>query len=492
MPQVTFPARCAVAVIAGEHLMSQVYPAAVPIEAFLDDIVELFDAELKRRGLSGLENVAYELHRANGTRLDITRSLDELGVEDGAAIMLVPAAEGDSFEPQYESLSTGLARVGRKLFDPVTPDTAAHTGIAILAMIVTTIFGLAVDARAHTDSLAPALSAAAVGMMCAGGAASVLRWWPGRAELLDGAAWLSVPLLAVGAGFAAPGPLGAPHVFIATLAAAVLSVAVVMLTGRGTTAAAAVVSLCAMAWLAATVRMWWAVPSQWLGMFALIELLVLITMAPTLALWAARIRPPHFGSITGRDLFRRGDGLPTDSVAPVAEDTGDDQAPDGTPSGSALEADARRANGAMTGICVATAVALPIAVWTTLMPGGTRGMAAAALAALFVVIFVSRGRAFADKRQAVALVCGAAAAVCAAVIRYALHTSPGSSVGLIWGTVVLIGFAAAVLVSALLVPMTRFTPLVRMVAEWVELAAIVAAFPLAAWVGGLFTWVRMR
>lgn len=491
MPQVTFPARCAVAVICGEHLMSQVYPAAVPIEVFLDDIVELFDEELKRRGLSGLENVAYELQRANGTRLDITRSLDELGVEDGAAIMIVPAADGDSFEPQYESLSTGLARAGRKLFDPVTPEAASHTAVAILAMIATAICALAVNARAHTDSLAPALSTAVVGMMCVGGAASVWRWWPGQTKLLDGGAWLSVPMLAVGAGFAAPGQLGASHVFIATLAVAVLSIAVATLTGRGTTAAAAVVTLCALAWLAATVRMWWAVPSRWLGIFALIELLVILTMAPTFALWAARIRPPHFGSITGRDLFRRGDGLPTDAVAPVTDYTGDDQA-DGTPSGSALEADARRANGAMTGICVATAIALPIAVWTTLMPGGASDVAAAVLAALFVVIFVSRGRAFADKRQAVSLVCGAAAAVCAAVIRYVLHAPPGSSAGLLWGTTVLIGFAAAVLVAALLVPLTRFTPMVRMVTEWVELAAIVAAFPLAAWVGGLFTWVRMR
>ena len=53
-------------------------------------------------------------------------------------------------------------------------------------------------------------------------------------------------------------------------------------------------------------------------------------------------------------------------------------------------------------------------------------------------------------------------------------------------------FAAAGLAAALLVPVTRFTPLVRMVAEWLELAAIVAALPLAAWIGGLFTWVRMR
>jgi hypothetical protein len=53
-------------------------------------------------------------------------------------------------------------------------------------------------------------------------------------------------------------------------------------------------------------------------------------------------------------------------------------------------------------------------------------------------------------------------------------------------------FAGAGLAAALLVPVTRFTPLVRMVAEWLELAAIVIALPLAAWVGGLFAWVRMR
>jgi hypothetical protein len=47
-------------------------------------------------------------------------------------------------------------------------------------------------------------------------------------------------------------------------------------------------------------------------------------------------------------------------------------------------------------------------------------------------------------------------------------------------------------VAALLVPITRFTPLVRMIAEWLEIAAIIAALPLAAWIGGLFNWVRMR
>src|SRR5581483_11599315 len=68
--KVSFPARCAVAVVCGDHLVSQVYPASVPVEMFIDNIVELLDEELKRRGLPGLDlGMGYELHKSNGVRL---------------------------------------------------------------------------------------------------------------------------------------------------------------------------------------------------------------------------------------------------------------------------------------------------------------------------------------------------------------------------------------------------------------------------------------
>jgi type VII secretion integral membrane protein EccD len=153
---------------------------------------------------------------------------------------------------------------------------------------------------------------------------------------------------------------------------------------------------------------------------------------------------------------------------------------------------AARANGVLTGICVAVAVALPGAAWAALMPGRPRRTAAAILVLLFVLIFISRGRAFADRRQAVALVCGAVGAFCSGVANYVVHANTGSGAALLWSAVVLVGFAGAGLAAALLVPATRFTPLIRMMAEWLELVAIVAALPLAAWIGGLFSWVRMR
>lgn len=496
MAKVSFPARCAVAVVCGENLISQVYPASVPVEVFLEDVIELLNGELRRRGLTGLDpGIGYQLNRANGTTLDVTKTLDELGVEDGTTLVLVPAAEGEPFEPQYESLSTGLARVGKRLFQPVTATTAAHTAIAIVAMIAATLLALTVRNRLHSDSLLPALVAGAAGLLAAAGAVTVWRWWPRQSDVLSGFGWVAVPLLSVAAAGAAPGRVGAAQVFIAALTVGVLTWTLVSLTRRHYTASATVMTLCGLGGLAAGARMWRPVQGQWLGMGALIALLLLLSLAPTFALWAARIRPPHFGSITGRDLFRRADGSPVDTVSPVETDEdgeADEPSPDTTPRGAQLAAAARRANEVLTGICIAAGLTLPIAVWATLMPGRPRGVAAAVLCGLLILIFVSRGRAYADRRQAVALVLGAAAAVCAGVARYVLHWPADSWAPLLWGATLLIGFAAIGLVAALLVPVTRFTPLVRMITEWLEPAAIVVAMPLAAWIGGLFTWVRMR
>ena len=493
MAKVAFPARCAVAVVCGEHLVSQVYPASVPVEVFIDNIVELLNDELKRRGLTGLESgVGYELHKANGVRLDVTKTLDELGVEDGATLVLVPAVEGDSFEPQYESLSTGLARVGKRLFEPVTATTAAHTSLAILAMISAAVLAMAVRNRIAGDSMVPSIVTGVLGLLTIGGAAGAARWWPRRADLIGGFAWISVPLLAVSLGAGAPGAVGAAHLFISALAAAMLTCGVAVLTGRYINVAATVVTLCGLGGAIAAARMWRPVPAQWLGMCTLVILLFLLTLSPTIALWSARIRPPYFGSVTGRDLFRRSAGLPVDAVSPVDEAVEEEMSPDTTPRGAQIAAAAVRANNVLTGICVGASLALPAAVWATLMPGHHRSGYAVVLAGLFVLIFISRGRAFADKRQAIALVLGAAAAACVGVIKYVWHAPAASSDAVLWGALLLAGFGAAGLVAALLVPITRFTPLVRMVAEWLEIAAIIAALPLAAWIGGLFNWVRMR
>ena len=71
------------------------------------------------------------------------------------------------------------------------------------------------------------------------------------------------------------------------------------------------------------------------------------------------------------------------------------------------------------------------------MPGHHRSGSAVVLAGLFVLIFISRGRAFADKRQAVALVCAAAAAGCVGVVKYVCTRRRPRRTPLLWGALLL-------------------------------------------------------
>lgn len=488
MTTVTVPSRCAVAVVCTEHVVAQVYPSSVPIEVFLDDVVELISDDLRRRGVPGLDPTAsYELQRANGSRLDVTRTLDELGIGDGATLVLEAATQGEAFEPHYESLSTGLARVGRQLFPPVTERTAVVAAVSILGMMTVSLLGLAGWARAGDGMTLTGLVSVAGGTAIAVGALCVRRWWPGHTDLLIGLSWNAIPLLALGAAAATPGRLGSPHVLIAALAGLFCTAGALAFTGRTVPVGAAVITLCAVAAVLAVIRVWQPVPGQRLAIGTLVGLLFLLTMAPTVALQAARIRPPHFGSVTGRDLFRRRDGMPADAVSPVEGEAEEES--DTTPTAASIVASAVRANAVLTGICVAAAITLPVAVWAAMSPGRPYSNAAAILAALMVVIFLSRARAFADRRQAVSLVWGAAAAFCAGVARQVVATGGGA---VLWGAVLLLGFGAAALAAALLVPVTRFTPLVRMVVEWLELICAAVALPLAVWICGVFAWIRLR
>lgn len=173
-------------------------------------MVELFDADLKRKGFDGVALPAgsYELHKINGVRLDINKSLDELGVQDGDTLVLVPRVAGESFEPQYESLSTGLAAMGKwlgrdggdRMFAPVTSLTAAHTAMAIIAMAVGVVLALTLRTRTITDSPVPAAMAGGIGVLLVIGALVVWWGWRERRDLFSGFGWLTAAMTSLALG----------------------------------------------------------------------------------------------------------------------------------------------------------------------------------------------------------------------------------------------------------------------------------------------------
>ncbi|WP_156688645.1 type VII secretion integral membrane protein EccD [Mycobacterium sp. Marseille-P9652] len=503
--KVAFPARCAVNISYEKHLCSQVFPAGIPVEGFFEGMVELFDADLKRKGFEGVALPAgsYELHKINGVRLDINKSLDELGVQDGDTLVLVPRVDGESFEPQYESLSSGLAAMGRwlgrdggdRMFAPVTPLTAAHTAIAVVAMAAAVVAGLTLRARTFSDGIVPTAVAGATGALLVVATAVVRSGWRERRDMFSGFAWLSVVLLAVAGACAPPGRLGAPHALIGLVVVILGAVAIGVMTQKRwqTAAVTAVVTVCGIVAAVALVRMFRPAAPQVLAICVLVLLLILVRMTPMIALWVARVRPPHFGSITGRDLFARREGMPVDTVSPVSEDETEDEdneLTDITARGAAIAASARLVNAVQVGVCVGVSIVLPAAVWGVLAPGRPWEWLALLVAGLVVGIFITQGRGFAAKYQAVALVCGASAAVCAGVVRYALAEPRDVAAGLLWPAVAVACFAALGLAAALLVPAVRFRPFIRLAVEWAEVLALIVLLPAAAALGGLFSWLR--
>jgi type VII secretion integral membrane protein EccD len=475
------------------------------MEGFFEGMVELFDADLKRKGFDGIALPAgsYELHKINGVRLDINKSLDELGVQDGDTLVLVPRVDGDSFEPQYESLSTGLAAMGKwlgrdggdRMFAPVTPLTAAHTAVAVIAMAVGVVVALTLRARTFTDGPVPAAVSGAVGALLLVATLVVRSGWRERRDLFSGFAWLAVLSLAAAGACAPPGVLGAAHGLIGAVVM-ILGAIAIGVTARNrwqTAVVTAVVTVCGILAAVAAVRMFRPASAQVLAVCVLVGLLFLVRMAPLIALWVARVRPPHFGSITGRDLFARREGMPIDTVSPVSEDESEDEdneLTDITARGAAIAASARLVNAVQVGLCVGVAVVLPAAVWGVLTPGRQWAWLALVVAGLVVGIFLTQGRGFAAKYQAIALVCGASAAVCAGVVKYAVAAPKDAMTGLMWPVVAVATFAGLGLAAALLVPAMRFRPFIRLTVEWVEVLAFIVLLPAAAALGGLFTWIR--
>lgn len=524
--KVAFPARCAVSLAYDKHLVSQVFPAGIPVEEFFEGMVELLDEDLKHHGFDGvaLPPGSYELHKVNGVRLDITRSLDDLGVQDGDTLVLVPVVGGDSFEPQYESLSSALAATARRLgtrpefqctecghkadeqtvsrllnvkvdrmFAPVTALTAAHTAVGLLAMAVLVVSALGVRARTFSDGWPPAAVLVGLGGLLTLGAAVVRQNWPARDDLFSGFGWLAVIALSCSALCAAPGPLGAPHLLIGVTVLALGAIGLSVLLRSQTAVTTAIVTSAGIGGAAAAARMWHPVSPQVIGICTLLGLLMLLRMSPTIALWVARVRPPYFGSITGRDLFARRANMPIDTVSPVTPEDGEDDEDDLvdiSARGTAIAASARLINAVQVGMCVAIAATLPIAVWMVLAPGSAHQRGAVVLCGLVAGLFITQGRGFAGRVQAIALVGGACAAVLTGIVKYALAEPGNTAGGFLWPSAAVAVFAALGVAAGLLVPETKFVPWIRLAVEWLEVLAFIVVGVLGAWLGGLFVWVR--
>ena len=281
--------------------------------------------------------LGYELNRANGTRLDVTKTLQRQNSENLSKTVRrwcwTTCIRRRELCAAVRIVVPGLARVGKKYFQPVTLESAAHTAIAIVAMIGLTILGLAV--RTGCQQVAGSRHRHG-GRWSAGRQRSVRRVAlvarahrsaqrvrMGRGAVTgDGMRYRAAGQRRGGACLHRSDWLRGSHVRAGHADRASLH------------DRSGLHALCASGSIVAGARMWRPVHGQWLGMGTLDHIAAAAEREATFALSTARIRPPHFGSITGRDMFRRSDGAPVETVSPVEEGVDEDQPnPDTAPQG---------------------------------------------------------------------------------------------------------------------------------------------------------------
>jgi type VII secretion integral membrane protein EccD len=482
------PSSCRVSILVGDsHQIDLVLPSAVPLSALADATRDAVNRILRTRGDDELPLGSYEFTRVAGmTALTADLSLAAQGVADGELLALVPAGTGQRYGPNIENVSTALARFAQAHFPVVSARDAGAVGAALtaaaLAVAAVIVWRLRWASGGNWVPAAVFATAAAVLVL----AALVCSRTTAPRSVVDGTAWAALVAAAL-AG--ATGPHGAhpsaPHAFLASLVTIVGSLMLARFTGRHQTAAAAVITVAAAGFAAATVRMFFDVPGQRIAIVMLIAVLVAARVAPAMGLWMARVPRQSFGSITGRDLFARAPGQPEDTVSPV-----ESAAHDVTLRGAQVAEVARRSNRVLTGTLLGVGVVELVSSWFAIMPGSGSQWPSVTVVAVIALILVLRARGFRDRRHAITVVCAASLSLISIPAHYGLHAPPSTTATGLWAAAAVLAVAVAGLIAGATVPSHLFSPPVRQVVEYVEYLLMALVIPFSAWAIGLLQFIR--
>lgn len=475
------PQLCRVSVIGGNTQVDVVLPATVAIANFIPDVVALIasrNPDLSEHEDNGpLAAQHWTLAMPGQSAIDPERTLTEAEVFDGDLLVL-RAVDSVESPPLFDDVIDAVARLTDDSFRGWSSEAAGRAGMGgAIAAVVAMCFLLLFAAGSGRGILAGSVGVG-TGLVISIGAAVVARKYaaatPATVLALAG-------LLLMGSGAAAfvPGRPGAPHLLfggaaillLTVIAMRMIAVRPMMFTGVLTIAAFATGA-------AATVTIWDCTPVH-VATGVIVFALLAITLAPRIAVAAARLPVPPVPTAGAAIDPRDHEPRPTiEGIGAIGATA--------IPSAAGLEERSRRANDFQSGmICGVVAVTLLATLVVTALTTQHRWQCAV-LAAAVGVVLARRGRAFADLTQAAVLVAGG----CAVLI--------GSTV--LWGVrmpeLALPAVGALLLVAALGMvigvagPNMEVSPVVQRAGEILEYALICVIGPLVFWILDIYAFAR--
>jgi type VII secretion integral membrane protein EccD len=449
-----------VTIVAPATRVDLALPANVPLASLLPTLLRYAGEDLPDEPAA---QAGWVLTRLGGRVLDSGRTPAQLDVRDGEVLYFTPkenAPEELIFDDVVDAVATATQRrTGRWQPDATRRFSVTFATLALLGGAAGMFF-----------SGASALTVGIVGMLAALAlvvAATVLAraFGDGRASVLLGLtalAYASVGGLLLFAGDRSWHQLAAPH----------------MLTG-----ATALVAFAAIATVATGEATGLFVGASGAGLALVVGAAICLIFGVPAAAAGAVIAAVVFGLIPALPMFAyRLARLPIPSVPTGPADLKADAE---TVDGLQILARSDRAEEILTGLTGTVALVLLGAEVALAFSGGLPGLLLCTVLALLLML---RARPLSGRRQRLTVLIAGTGGLALATAAYLAAAAPVVRVAVIPGVLVLVAVIA--LVYGLAVTGRRISPVWGRLLDIAEILLIVAVVPLAAWVSGLYGWIR--
>jgi len=412
----------------------------------------------------GSKHGGWCLATLGGDALDPDRSLSSLGVVDGD-LLQIRRRNDNPPPPLFDDVVEAIAEAAPGSYRPWTEHTARTLGLiaAGLALLASAIGLLRAGALAGAGLGAGALAGVTALIVLIAGVVTARVYGETSAGVVVAAG--SLPLGFVGGlyivpGGVAPGPQ-AEHFLLACTLTLVLAVASIAMLGAGITPFVASATAAALGALTFLIAILVHRPGAGIAAGAAAVALGGISALPRLTIHLSRLPMPQVPSST-KDL-REDPGLP-------------DYA--------AIESRVGVAHEYLTGMIVGCGAVAAIGA-VVAAAGGVLGIVFGAVVAAVLLL---RARSYANGNQAIALLVSGMVAV-GGLMAGLLATArqPGAVLA---GSVGLLVLAILALVTGVVVPRRRFSPVLRRSVDVVEAVLIASVLPLALGVLDLYRTIQ--
>ncbi|MBO0855792.1 MAG: type VII secretion integral membrane protein EccD [Nocardia sp.] len=474
------PELCRVSVIGGNTQLDVGLPATAPVATYISDLVELIESrtvDLTEHEEGTPARVQHwTLAKIGRPAIPPHQSLTDAEVFDGDLLVLrsVTTSEAPAL---FDDVIDAVSRLAAQTSYGWSAVAARWVGLA--TALAGVLLAIAVLVLHKGTGIWTGFLPLGTGIVAAGAAVILARRYPEESLTAVLVSLYATVLLGAGAGLLVPSDPGAPHLVIAAVTTVVVSLILHSITRLGALIAAGVVTLAAIVAVAAVVRMVWAVDISRIAVGVMISGLILITMAPRIAVAAARLPVPPVPT-AGAAID------PADhELRPTIADIGVIGAT-ALPSAAGLEFRARVATLYQSGVVIGATVAAAFGAIVAADPLGRPGWAGLALAAVVAAVLSLRGRAYADLVQAATLRLGGA--VTAFAVAAGVTVPHHDWHPIVAGLLLLV--AAVAVVAGVIGPHTDISPIWRRTIEIIEYLLIVLIVPLSLWLMDIYSAAR--